>query len=693
MWGPMKNFFIYFCLFLQVTSLYAADLNLPIDPTDPTKLPNPFEGQNNLYQKIFDELNKEYVHIGKRQAEGILLNNKLSVTGGLNSIGLKYHRPFGEFGIVLDRNLAPDIHDDKIWVVTDTFSIHIDASKVMKKLKDENAINLDDKSMAAFAGIVFKRTFTWVHYANSYEEGLSTHFEKLFFPFKAMTYETLANLTNNEWIIKEDSISFAAGGFVSAPVYPGIGMMGGVLAKFQKMSRFEAIAREGDHIQVNFENTKISSGGMSVSLQALFFKAIKLTLLSYDFEYSNEFSYKIFTDYSANNLREMPVNHPVANEINQLIKGKQADVTVLAPYIISEETKKSHAISHRYNFLLLGGQKNSKTQQTEIVKDGKIKTIFTHYYEKVKYTEDFLSKIFASVISALTHSGGAAGKLASDTKKVEIQYDSNQNLLEQHKDLDVGMDPDTQKLSLNFTGEFMTKKTNGAMGRKYRDRAVFALEHYSGIDPLIPKMLKRDYLRAPIFIQGHYQVNTDGIRHLNGLLTVQAFDFIAGLCDDKPRNKFFNFRNLFSNCRRSLENDYINYLKDLSHNKVTANMISKCTMLATQFGSRSGKRRAFIKTCLSDSSFKDTESWTVIPLWPLKTLAQNIVNNSNSKVHFYNLFGVTNVFFYGSVEAVTADGQSFVSSFHEGAFKGFGVVDHYMRKENLRSPASVVMGQ
>jgi len=152
----------------------------------------------------------------------------------------------------------------------------------MKKLKDENAINLDEKNLAAFVGIVFKRTFTWVHYANSYEEGLSTHFEKLFFPFKALTYETLANLTNNEMIFKEDSISFGAGGFVSAPVYPGIGVMGGVLANFQKMSRFEAIAREGDHLQVNFEKSKTSSGGASFALQALFFKVIKLTLLSYD---------------------------------------------------------------------------------------------------------------------------------------------------------------------------------------------------------------------------------------------------------------------------------------------------------------------------------------------------------------------------------------------------------------------------
>ena len=101
----------------------------------------------------------------------------------------------------------------------------------------------------------------------------------------------------------------------------------------------------------------------------------------------------------------------------------------------------------------------------------------------------------------------------------------------------------------------------------------------------------------------------------------------------------------------------------------------------------------YLAAFVRENSFKDSGVWTTVPLWPLKTLSQNIVNNSNNKVHFYNLFGVSNVFFYGSVDAFTADGRAFTSSFHEGAFKGFGTVDHYMRQENLRAPASVVIGQ
>jgi hypothetical protein len=324
-----------------------------------------------------------------------------------------------------------------------------------------------------------------------------------------------------------------------------------------------------------------------------------------------------------------------------------------------------------------------------------VKTFFTHYYEKVKYTEDLLSTIFSNILAALTNTNKASGKVVSDTRRVEMIYDSTKNLLESHQDIDLGVEPNTQKLTLNFTGEYMTKKTNGYVGRKYRDRAIFELQHYTGIDPLVSQMLARDYLQAPVLIQGNYQVTTDGVRHLNALSPDQTFEYFIQLCDEKPKNKFFNFRSFFSNCRRSLEADYTNYLKDLSHNKVTAKMISECSMLSSQYAAKSkaGKRRAFIKKCLGDSSFKDTGSWTNIPLWPLKTLSQNIVNNSHGKINYYNLFGPENVFAYGSVNAVTSDGQDFISTFHEGSFKGFGAVDNYMRQENLRSPASVVIGE
>ena len=192
---------------------------------------------------------------------------------------------------------------------------------------------------------------------------------------------------------------------------------------------------------------------------------------------------------------------------------------------------------------------------------------------------------------------------------------------------------------------------------------------------------------------GEYQVNTEGIRYLNSLSTGEVFDYIDGLCNETPKTTFINFRNLFDNCRRSLEDDYIAYFKDLSHEKITVDAINTCESEASKNIFSEAKTRAYLKQCLSEMTFKDKADWTEIPLWPLKSFADNIVNNSNSKVHYYNLFGVQNVFFYGTFDAKTANGQDFTASFHEGAFKGLGAVDNYMRLENLRSPASVVVDQ
>lgn len=662
-----------------------------------SNLISPFDSKNNLYQQILDEMNLEYEHIGKREADRVLQNRSTSVTGGLNSIGFTYRRPFADFSISVDRNLAPDLFDVKRWIVTDTFSVFIDASKVLSNLSDSKVIDISEQNLAAFAGIVFKRTFTWVHFANSYEEGLTGHFEKLFLPFSALKFSNISNMNSNEMIFKEDSLSMKGGGLVSAPLYTGITANAGVLAKFEKLSRVEVVSSPSksgninNEILISSEKTKSTSVGVSVGIQADFLKILKITLLSYDFSYELSSSYKIYLKFKQYDIREMNPETPLAVEVEQLLKNREGDLDILAPYVISEEKKIAQAVHHRYNFLLLGGSKSSKTQQIEVTTQGRVKTFFRHYYEKIKYTEGLVSRIFSSVIYALTKTEASTANLASDSKRVTIEYDSERNLLENREDLNI-LD-EGQKLSMTFTADFMTNKSSGMSGQKYRNRAIYILDRYSGVDPVAIKMVESEHLQAPLKIHGQYQINTEGIRYLNSLSVGQVFDHLNGLCNEYPKNKFFNFRNLFDNCRRSLQNDYINYFIDLSHDKITAKSIDVCEKKSKKFIFSASKKRAFLKNCLSTVTFKDREDWILIPLWPLKTLASNIVNNSNSKIDYYNLFGLENVFFYGSFNATTVDGRSFSTSFHEGAFKGLGVVDHYMRLENLRAPSSVVIDQ
>lgn len=647
-----------------------------------------------LYQQIANEFNLVYESIGAQEANSILNGNGMSVTGGLNSIGFSYKKPFLNFGVSVDRNLAPDLFDDKRWIVTDTFTVDIDASKVMGSLRDSGAINMSDENLAAFAGIVFKRKFTWIHYANSYQEGLSSHFEKLFLPFNALTYANITKLDANEMVFKEDSISVKAGGVVSAPLYTGITGMAGVLAKYERLSRVEVVSLGNQNLQISSEKSNIVTVGASLAVQADFLKILRLTLLSYDFSYELDSSYKIYLNMNQLELIGLESQSPVAMEITQILKNREGDLDILAPYIISEEKRITQTIKHKYNFLLLGAQKSSKTQQIEITKDGRVKNFFRHYYEKMKYTEDVVSRLFASLVYALTNSDVSATQLASDTKKVTIEYDSERNLLENRESIEVGeKSSNEQKLSMTFLSDFKTQKTTGLTGRKFKERAKFILERFSGVDPLALDMIERDYLKAPYHVAGNYQVNIDGIRHLNAQTTDSVFNHFDGLCNEYPKTSFLNFRNMFDNCRKNLQNDYIDYIKDLKHDQVSAAEIEVCEKKSKKYILFPSKRRAFIKNCLSEINRLPEGEWVNVPLWPLKNLSNNIVGSSYSKVHFYNLFGVQNVFFFGSFDAVTADGRAFTTSFHEGAFKGLGAVDHYMRVENLRAPSSVVVDQ
>jgi len=651
-------------------------------------------GDADLYQQIAHEIGAEYEAIGIREAKKVIAGNSLSITGGLNSIGFSYQKPFINFGMTVDRNLAPDVFDDKRWIVTDTCTIDIDASRVLGNLRDAGAIDMTNENLAAFAGIVFKRKFIWVHYANSYNEGLMRDFHKLFMPFSALSPEQISKIAANEMIFKEDSISLKAGGLVSAPLYTGITGMAGVLAKFEKLTRLEVTSLGNNQLQITSEKSKIATAGISMAIQADFLKILRLTLLSYDFSYTMDSSYKIYLNMKQNILVDMDAMNPVGMELKQILKGREGDLDILAPYLISEEKRVSQTINHKYNFLLLGAQKSSKTQQIEIAKEGRVNTFFKHNYEKMKYTEDAVSRLFAGVIYSLLNVDISASHMASDTKKVSLEYESNRNLLETRESINVGKsNTNDQKLSMSFISDFKTQKSSGAFGKKYRDRAMFILERFSGVDPLAINMIENESLRAPFHVQGKYQVNIEGIRYLNSLSLDTVFSHIDGLCNEYPKSGIINFRNLFDTCRKSLQNDYIEYYKDLTHDKVSSDEIDKCEKKAMKYFLFPAKKRAYIKNCLSEINKLEVTEWVNVPLWPLKNLSNNIVNNSYSKVHFFNLFGVQNVFFFGTFDAKTEVGAGFTTNFHEGAFKGLGAVDHYMRVENIRAPSSVVIDQ
>lgn len=657
-------------------------------------------GQTPLYDQIEDELNREYEHIGKREAARLLSNRSLSIIGGLNSVGISFKKPFFDFTYYVDRNLAPDLFDDKRWIVTDTMSVTIDASKIFGRLKNEGKIDLTEKNLNAFAGLVFKRSYTYVHFANSYEEGLMRDFEKLFFPFRYFSPMKIKNLSANEFLIKEDSLSVNIGGLASAPLYSGITGMAGMLAKYQRLTRTEAfghaLSSEDEELDfanqtafhLSFEKTESRSLGIGIGIQAEFLRLLKLTLLSYDFTYSFDKSLKTYMDFKNKDLIHITNGSPLSEEIKAMLKSQDPKIDVLTPYLVSEEKRESVLKRSKYTILLNGGVKEAKTQQVEIISDGKIKRFFKHHFENIKYKEDFWSKLFGGFINALIDVEVAANKTSSETKRVSLEYTGETDLLSENASLNIETD---EKLSVSLTTIYRTVKTTGHSGDKYKKHALFYLDRFSGVDPLAVKLLKEDHLQGPLTLQGKYQVGREGLLHLNHKSVSDVFNNIENLCGEYPRSGFFNFRNLFDHCERSLQKVYMNYYTDIHHDKVSGGDVRFCFEKAKGLWWSPKKKKAYIKNCLGTISYKENNKLADIPLMTLKDFLDGVQSKSYSKVDYYNLFGIQNIFFYGSLEATTNDQRLFSTHFHEGAFKGLGLIDHYMRLENMRFPASVVV--
>lgn len=653
---------------------------------------------SDIYQQISNEFDLEYQRIGKEESNRVLSNSGLSITGGVNSVGISYRKPFINFAVILDRNLAPDIYDDKRWIVTDTFSVEIDASRYIGNLRNQSVLDLTEENYAAFAGLTFKRKFTWVHFANSYVDGLTKNFEKLFMPFKVLKLKHLMQLGDNEIIFREDLISFKAGGLVSAPIYPGISGSAAALVKFTRISGLEITSLAGtQEILISSTKEKLRSVGVSAAVQADFMKILKLTLLSYDFNYELESSNKIYLSFNKTKLLDIEENYPeVVKQINRILINKDADLDLISPYLISEERRRAERFTHKYNFLLLGKIKESKTQQIEISKEGKLKTIFRHTFEKIKYTENLISKLFAGIVYALTQTELKTGVLASDTRSLRLEYDSERNLLDKKEDLAIEENNGpNEKLSLSFEVKFVSNKTKGKIGKSYKRRAQYYFENFPIVkigrwnNQDISDLIAKNELIAPIEIEGKYQVGLEGVHYFNQLEFDEVLTAISNLCQEYPKNKFINLRNIFDHCKKSIQDDYIKYYSDLSHDRIENNEVEMCYKESKKFLFLPGKKRKFIKTCLSAINHLSKQNNYKLPLWSLKKFVNNIIDKSYSHVDVYRMFGEENVFFNGSIEARTKEGFDFTTAFHRGNFKGLGVVDHYMRTEKLRSPASI----
>lgn len=203
--------------------------------------PIPIDGEESLlYEEIRKYLADSHESIGMGQVQQINLINRQFGFGVQNFSGFSWQRPFGVVQVYADRQVTPNLFGDN-WLIQDTFTLEIEASTFIEKLDQAGFTEMSDAEINAFAGITFRRVYTYYHYATSYDEGLKLDFSKLFLPFTMMNQNGVERMGHEEIIKREDNWSAGAGGIISTPPLSNISFSGGILANtpFSKQPQFK----------------------------------------------------------------------------------------------------------------------------------------------------------------------------------------------------------------------------------------------------------------------------------------------------------------------------------------------------------------------------------------------------------------------------------------------------------------------
>ena len=639
------------------------------------------EAESPLYNELNNYFEQRYADIARRQLERIDWDGNQSVWGGVNHIGLAYNKDFANFSIELRRQVAPDLFHDSRYIVTDTFDIFIDASVIFKELIDIGSISMEPADLAAAAGLTFKRSYRFSHFAKNYKEAVSFNLDKLFFSFLSFRSKNFLKLEPGEFISKEDYLGVHAGGRGLLPLGSGIAAHIGALAKYEKIAKVEVHSPlpedrsdgENDYLRFNYERSKSISLGMSAGIVGDFLGILQLTLLKYDLSYSFEESYKNYLSFSKDQVEnELIYDEKLKEEIGAILKNKKADLVTLAPYLVSEERRRSEILNSKFSIFYWGAMRDQKTSHIEVAKDGRVKSFFRHNITYKKYKRNVYDWLAGGLFKAFFKTDTYIRSDEEDTKSLRIEYDSEKNIITGKDDLNLD-ENNSKKLSIHFIRD-VSKIVKEKDNKLNTYQATEMIDKFGGANPLIVRNYNNIGLKGLVTSHVYTTFDEEGVKHFNKLSYTELKSIIKRTCESKS---------IFSLCGWKLRRSVKKYFKERSSGQVSAAAVNVCddyVRREASHKSRYRKQRIHI-SCLEYVVRKNlTNEEVEIPLWRLRDVLQSILLNSKSKVTYYDFFGVKNVHIHGSIEATEkSNAKKLANYFKEGYFQGIGLISNFRR--------------
>ncbi len=655
--------------------------------------------ENPVYREMTQYFRQNSDAIAQEQLSEIEESGGFQAWGGLNHIGLSYSKGFGSFSVELKRDVAPDLFDDKRWIATDQFDLYISASKLLGDLRDEEIIDITDEQMGLFAGITFKRSYTYVHYEESYEKALAYNLDKLFFSFLNFRSDNFLQIEKGELLKKEDSISYALGAAANGAIATGIGAHIGAMVKYESLSYVtlqgvadDEVSYEGEWLRVASEKSSELTGLVSIGVVADFLGILQVSLLKYDFSYSLKESYSFGLSFHKNDREQISNQSDLGRTVASILKHKDIDEAIVAPYLVSSEQRKELEKDSRYEILLFGGKKKAKTTHYKITKDNKLHSFFSHNFESASYRQNIASKLFGIIIKSFLKLSSVINNSEERSRSVNIQYKDSRNLIESQEDLIVNEEEEVGKVSVNFTRKYYAYK--GSKGNVKELAGL--LENFSGVDPRVIDQVEDGLLDKSLNFFSKYSMTNDGVKFFNHLDITTAYDIFDGMCsNNRPKGFLGWLSSLFSRCESRLKKEFDLYQIEWNSKNLTSQIYKSCEADLREYKKKrrwmsSRKKRSFMAKCTQKLARKtEVERERELPVWRLAKFMDRFLASSESKIYYFQVFGLSNVHVYGQVSGRTQADQSFVNYFSEGNFKGIDLVTNFERESGVKTSLEI----
>lgn len=621
--------------------------------------PFPRDGEESLlYEQIRAHLESAHREIGAREVSNLDFLNRQFNMGTENFSGFSWQKPYGVVHVWADRQVTPNLFGSN-WLIQDTFTFDIEATTFLQRSNEAGITSMSDAEIGAFAGVTFKRVYTYYHYANSYNEGLRADFSKLFLPFLKLNTNSISRMNHEEIIKRDDNWTASIGGMIASPPYYGFSVAGGILAQFSyqnmvSVQNTNAQDTSSEKIRVTAKATKSVSVGVNVSLQVDFLKLLKLTIMNYDLSYEYSSAREFTLGMSAPEWQHVIQDSTKGPELRGIIHG-YGQVSSLEPYVVELDENEETGFGHRGSLLIWGRLAKSNTEQVRVIKDNTVKTFYKSYAQNMRVVQNIFSRLFSAVIYKIFKFPMGTKNAALYNRQVNLEYEATHP---QASHPEIARIDNSEQFSFVINQSYEAARTDRWVDQKFKNDVIWFVDAFTTLPKDYKTIIRSEQLKGPIFVESNLRVEKAGFDYLLKAPLNHVFGSISKVCGTKnsddwinesSRNRRFNKVQVGADlCVKNIGKLFLHFKTDYQQNALKPSIV---------------KFKSFLT-----KYYKRAESLSDITL----------------------LFGEENTFIHGQIKATTPQNSQFTTSFSTGQFRGLGVIDNYKRSVGSRQPASIV---